>query len=275
MLACRRVVDICYGWMSFQIGVKGNPANKSLEPTLLSRILVRLILPLQHFKSSLVPLRQPQGGSAPPLGGLSNRGRTMRSTTILLLSQTLILLFSVVVILVGWKGRFRDFGFNIPEDLHLSRIVPLALAYGIVATSALLVCAPDGEGNPLMANLSWLEAVILVWVYASVCEEILFRGVVQTTLATRTEWAFNILKTRISLAVLIASTFFVLDHLGPMLLLGADVVATAVIGLFAFAVGITAGYYREQTNSLIPAIIIHMLANVGGALPVIMVGLLH
>jgi hypothetical protein len=25
-------------------------------------------LPLQHFKSSLVTLRQPQGGSAPPLG---------------------------------------------------------------------------------------------------------------------------------------------------------------------------------------------------------------
>jgi hypothetical protein len=43
------------------------PANKSLEPTLLSRILVRLLLPLQHFKSSLVTLRQPQGGSAPPL----------------------------------------------------------------------------------------------------------------------------------------------------------------------------------------------------------------
>jgi hypothetical protein len=39
--------------------------NKSLEPTLLSRILLGLLLPLQHFRSSLVTLRQPQGGSAP------------------------------------------------------------------------------------------------------------------------------------------------------------------------------------------------------------------
>jgi hypothetical protein len=36
----------------------------SLEQTLLSRILLRLVLPLQHFRSSLVTLRQPQGGSA-------------------------------------------------------------------------------------------------------------------------------------------------------------------------------------------------------------------
>jgi len=41
--------------------------NQSLEPTLLSRVLLGLFLPLQHFKPSLVSLRQPQGGSAPPL----------------------------------------------------------------------------------------------------------------------------------------------------------------------------------------------------------------
>ena len=46
----------------------GGPPNQSLEPTLLSRILLKLFLPLQHCKSSLVTLSQPQGGSAPPLG---------------------------------------------------------------------------------------------------------------------------------------------------------------------------------------------------------------
>jgi hypothetical protein len=44
-------------------------ANQSLEPTLLSRILLRLILPLQHFKPSLITLRQPQGGSSGAVGG--------------------------------------------------------------------------------------------------------------------------------------------------------------------------------------------------------------
>jgi membrane protease YdiL (CAAX protease family) len=31
--------------------------------------------------------------------------------------------------------------------------------------------------------------------------------------------------------------------------------------------GLVAGYYREKTGSLIPAIIIHALFNVGGMLP--------
>ena len=39
--------------------------NKSLEPTLLSRILVRFALPLERLDSSLISLRQPQGSSAP------------------------------------------------------------------------------------------------------------------------------------------------------------------------------------------------------------------
>jgi hypothetical protein len=53
-------------WMmkAFQV-LDSGPPNKSLEPTLLLRILLGLFLPLQHFKPSLVTLRQPQGGSAP------------------------------------------------------------------------------------------------------------------------------------------------------------------------------------------------------------------
>jgi len=39
--------------------------NKSLEPTLLSRVFMRVFSALKHFKSGLVTLRQPQGGSTP------------------------------------------------------------------------------------------------------------------------------------------------------------------------------------------------------------------
>ena len=36
--------------------------NKSLQPTLLSSILLRLVSRLRRFKSSLITLRKPQGG---------------------------------------------------------------------------------------------------------------------------------------------------------------------------------------------------------------------
>ena len=38
------------------------------------------------------------------------------------------------------------------------------------------------------------------------------------------------------------------------------------IVIFGIVLGIIAGYYREQTNSLIPAIMVHMCFNIGGSL---------
>ena len=52
-------------WLVECLFVGAGSPNQSLELTLLSRILLRLVLSLWHFKSSLVTLRQPQGGSAP------------------------------------------------------------------------------------------------------------------------------------------------------------------------------------------------------------------
>jgi membrane protease YdiL (CAAX protease family) len=61
---CRRTTSMS------RVSVRGQtPPNKPLQPNLLSRILLRLVLCSQHLKPSLVSLRQPQGGSAFPLGG--------------------------------------------------------------------------------------------------------------------------------------------------------------------------------------------------------------
>ena len=46
-----------------------------------------------------------------------------------------------------------------------------------------------------------------------------------------------------------------IDKMGPPV-----IVLTSLLG-------IVAGYYREKTGSLIPAIIIHALFNIGGMLP--------
>jgi len=42
--------------------MQAEPPNKRMQPTLLSRIFERVVSLLKHFKSSLVTLRQPQGG---------------------------------------------------------------------------------------------------------------------------------------------------------------------------------------------------------------------
>ncbi|NOR44855.1 MAG: CPBP family intramembrane metalloprotease [Candidatus Delongbacteria bacterium] len=144
--------------------------------------------------------------------------------------------------------------------------------YGVIATSMLTWVG--GEGNPLTADLSRIEIILLVWIYASISEEILFRGVVQTIIAKKTKRVIKVLNRSISVSVFVAAIIFAMDHLGPMLLIGASTARIIIIVLFVFTVGITAGHYREKTGSLLPAVIIHMFSNIGGALPVIMLSLI-
>jgi membrane protease YdiL (CAAX protease family) len=44
--------------------------------------------------------------------------------------------------------------------------------------------------------------------------------------------------------------------------------ATLVIVFLAGLLGLIAGYYREKTGSLIPAILIHAFFDIGGTLPI-------
>jgi len=68
---------------------------------------------------------------------------------------------------------------------------------------------------------------------------------------------------RIGRAALISAAFFAAMHL-VLLLSHTDAVTVVIILLFTFSVGLLAAHQRERTGSLVPAIGVHMLANVGG-----------
>ena len=55
-------------------------------------------------------------------------------------------------------------------------------------------------------------------------------------------------------------------------MVGGTVQVIAIVA-FAFILGLVAGYYREKTESLIPAILVHMFANIGGSLASILLSL--
>lgn len=108
-------------------------------------------------------------------------------------------------------------------------------------------------------------AVILtIWIYASVCEEIFTRGLLQSWLAPFASCRMPLGKWGVSVPVLAASIFFAAMHvvlwpsLGPI---------TLVVMFLAGILGLVAGIYRERTGSLIPAILIHSFFDIGGSLP--------
>lgn len=189
----------------------------------------------------------------------------------LLTTQATELILSLVAIAILGKGHFSDYGFRLPGPDHLSRSflarwVPVslgALALGALATAAVLISGT--AGNPLVRELTFPQIILFVWIFSSIIEEIFTRGFLQGHLITATKASVRLLFFRVDLSTLISALFFACMHL-VLLLRGAGLATMVIILLFTFSVGLMAGHQRVRTGSLIPAIGVHMLANIGGVI---------
>ncbi|MGB2697296.1 MAG: CPBP family intramembrane glutamic endopeptidase [Candidatus Zixiibacteriota bacterium] len=170
---------------------------------------------------------------------------------------------SLILILILSKGKISEYGFRIGENLRLKQTIIVGLIAGFIITSTTLYLPINPP--PGTEDFSFIQVVILVWIFASIAEEVLSRGLVQSYLSPLRVFAFSIFGFRISLPVLFAALFFGAMHL-PLLMTGLDSFSVFSIVISAFIMGIIAGYYREKTQSLIPAIIIHMLFNITGTI---------
>jgi len=179
-----------------------------------------------------------------------------------LLMHTGMFFFSFLLILVLSRGRISSYGFKLTENLRLRETILVGFIAGFIITGIALllpVKAPPG-----VENFSFLQIVIFIWISASIGEEVLTRGLIFGYLTPLKPYGFLISKWRISLPVLVAALFFGAMHLG-LITAGLDIFSVSVIAISGFLLGIIAGFYREKTESIIPAIIIHMLFNISGS----------
>lgn len=178
-------------------------------------------------------------------------------------TTTSMLVLSLLLIMVLSKGKIATYGFTLPVHMRLLWIIIIGLLLGFVSTLFTIVL--PSKGLTFVEDFSFLQTVILIWIYASIGEEILTRGLVQSYLFPLSKSGFGVLGVFISLPVLLSALFFGFMHL-PLLTLGIDISTVSIVVVFACMVGIAAGYFREKTGSLIPAILVHMFANIGGSL---------
>jgi membrane protease YdiL (CAAX protease family) len=189
--------------------------------------------------------------------------------TKLMTTQGLELLLSLLAIAMFGKSKFSEYGFCQPRVSQQSgegrtrwiRISLLAPLLGIVATP--LILGLGGHGNPLVKNLAFPQIVLFVWVFSSIIEEVFTRGFLQGHLSVLSGRYFTLFFLRIELPVMISALFFACMHF-VLLLAGVDATTMTVTFLFTLSIGLMAGYLRAKTGSLIPAIAVHMLANIGG-----------
>jgi len=102
--------------------------------------------------------------------------------------------------------------------------------------------------------------VLTVWIIASTCEEVFYRGLIQGFLEPLKERGFRIFKVRVSLPAAASAVLFGLGHFCLLGMAGLPFVL--VIVLSCTATGFVCAYFREKTGSLVPAVAAHMTANI-------------
>ena len=119
--------------------------------------------------------------------------------------------------------------------------------------------APDKLGGSGMEK-SILNFLMTIVIIASTCEEIFYRGLIYGYLAPLKKYGFNLFRAFISLPVIVCGLMFGLGHFCLIGQMNKIIVISIVIS--ATLLGLIAGYYREKSGSILPAIIAHMTFNI-------------
>jgi len=188
---------------------------------------------------------------APAFAAVSLIRPTAQGAVPLIIAISLSIALLFIIMLARRTAGVSEFGFSIPEfryvGLALLLGLPLAFAAGWLGHLFPSKGPIDTSTFPL-----WV-----LWLYfgvgASVQEEVIFRGLLQSFLEQRWTTLFS---ASLSPAVLFTATLFGIIHAGS----GPIVIAGAIV------LGLVGGELRRRSGSLLPAVIVHALFNAPGLL---------
>lgn len=185
------------------------------------------------------------------------------------ITQLVFLTASLALMLALSRGRGSLYGLRWVGRRELWGVfrasVWVPIVVGVVSFLGALASGQAGGGPPGMGPTGWgfAKLVVSVWIVASVSEEMLFRGLFQGFLSPLRRRGFSVRGVRLSLPVTLGAVGFGLIHLGLLRVAPPPMVALVVPT--ATILGFIAGYFREKTGSIVPAIVAHFVFNVVGA----------
>lgn len=175
-------------------------------------------------------------------------------TLMLILSAGLILSMRKQVHYKCFLPRFKD----ILKPILLGLVTAVVVNVSIVLLTEAL--GEKNETQTVLTSMTPLQVFFFVFVYASIAEELLFRGFLMNMLKPLNTIGFRFFGKRISLPVLVSAFVFGLAHL-ILITTGASVFLVIRIIVFTISLGLLAGYYQEKYDNHFFAIIVHMSGN--------------
>ena len=177
-------------------------------------------------------------------------------------THTIMLLLSIFGI-IAMRRNFT-YHLSLPKFKFIFKPIIYAIITTIVVNILMTIItkAAGGkiESHPLLVQLTPLQVFIFVFIYASIAEELLFRGFLLNLLEPLRETGITILKIRLSLPIIISALMFGLAHL-CLIMTGVQFFFLLRIVIFTMSLGLIAGYYQEKYNNNAYAIIVHMSGN--------------
>jgi membrane protease YdiL (CAAX protease family) len=173
---------------------------------------------------------------------------------IIVISLAAGLLFICFLYVLPGRISLAEFGFR----FCLYRYLAAAIVFGAPigwALTALVSRLTSSRPNPEISLRPWLLIIYFV-IGAAIQEEVIFRGLLQTTLAQQFPATFSLLGSSFSHAATIIALLFGLIHMK----------VNPITAVAAFVLGLLAGELRRRSGSLLPAILVHAVFNAFSAI---------
>ena len=181
-----------------------------------------------------------------------------------LLTDLTFLFLSLFVIIVVGRGNFDQYGLNKSQgEVKWGTVLTGGLLIGSLATIVIIVTGANG--NPALNDLGIREKILLIWFLASISEEIFVRGLVQGYLHHLKTRKLTFGTRTVSYPVILSTVFFGSIHL-PLIFFGADFISVVVIFLMTLTLGYFTATLRENHESVLPSIGMHITTNIGGTM---------
>lgn len=177
-------------------------------------------------------------------------------------THSIMLLLSIIAIFAmrnSLNYRISLPGFkNVLNPIIIG--IVLTIVINILMTIVTKLVGGKIEAHPLLSKMNPIQVLIFVFIYASIVEEILFRGFLLNLLKPLKTSGITVFKRKISFSVIISALAFGLAHL-ILIKTGVGFLFLLRIVLFTASLGLVAGYYQEKYDNNAYAIIVHMSGN--------------